>query len=362
MKFNDSDKKYIIKRVIIFLIITFISYFIFSGCAKASVQTVSKDQTIHSGNLWTVILQGQLGKGLGQGYVIGNVFINPNATYNYGVKEIFATVVDNNGQYDMLCEIGSTVGYTDSQSQYNNYTYKCPVDLNANAYVRYIGIRMIASGSESLYHSTYCTYTNDSGEASVIVSGINSAINNMNQQSQTNSQAIQSAINSSMQQQITVINNASSQAHQDSQAINNSINSVDSDDESANCGIICKLKSIVSFLKPSNLIYLVVPSQQDWQDLFNDAIYTMRNKLGVLGLVMSIFLNFFATLIGTYSPNYCFEWQALQVPNFEQYIIIPAGSWCIDTYFQDGVLKTFHDTMYILVGGLIVFAFIHHRE
>ena len=173
---------------------------------KAVTETVSTTGTQNRANttVWFTTMQGQLGKGKGQGYVIGTVFVNPNNTYNYGLKQIVASIyeISTGNYYNAVCEIGSTTGYTDSQTQFINYSFKCPVNLNNDTYVRFIEYTMIAHNNEVLYSSTYFTYANDSNEAQAIIDA--------------NNQATQNVINS--------ITNSGNQAHYDAQQIQNAIN------------------------------------------------------------------------------------------------------------------------------------------
>lgn len=130
MLFNNNDKKYILKRVIIFLIISFISYFIFSGCAKAQVQSYQiwsggaqqipigsyyKDVDYHN----NTILNDRP-----EGYVIFTIGTWSTGQVHYNVPISAVELFTVNSSF--TCDIGNMYTYSDNQTMQSVYSVKCP--------------------------------------------------------------------------------------------------------------------------------------------------------------------------------------------------------------------------------------------
>ena len=363
MFLNNNDKKYIIKRVIVFLIISFISYFVFSGCVKAATYTSGFTYTslnlLNNSYDGTTFNGGLFATGSGQGELIFSAVVQGGGQV---LKQAYINVgTSSSNTVPLQCEISSSSGYTDSQVNIYVYTVKCPASLGQGVGIYSAAFQGVQGHGGLLVLSDNATFVTSPDSSSGIIAAQQSAAAQSIAEIQAQGQYDRVNADANATRIINQINSSSSVAHQDSQAIQSSITSTDNDVESSNCGIICKLKYIVSFLTPSNLIHLIVPTNQDWENFITSAMNTLTTKLGVIGLLASYIVSVLSTLIGTFIPNYCVSWNNIYVPNFETYTpIIASGQWCIDTYFHDGVLKTFHDTCYMFIGGLIVFAFLSY--
>lgn len=382
--FNDNDKKYIIKRVIAYVIISFLSYFLFAGCVKARIETRQWCSNSNSNYSCTSHVDSSLttfspplyfynnGSNFFQNYEQGYVLFNLIAVYgsggaSYSRVGIYSVSLQshspsNNNVGFFQCELGNMTGYNDNDKQYQIYSVKCPLQTTDNWYLWQLNINKYGGTELWVNRSEFITFVSEVSDANAIINANNQAIQNQINNQNTNAQAIQNAITTATNNEITVINNASAQAHQDSQAIHNDLSSDDSDDTSNRCGVLCKLKSLVNFIKPSNLIHLIVPTQEDWSSVIANANDAITNRLGVVGLVLNVFINCLNILTNNSGlTNYCINWNDIQVPNFNE-TIIPAGQWCIDTYFQDGVLKSFADVCRVIIGGLTCFAFLGYIQ
>ena len=249
---DKSDIKYIIRRIIVFLIMSII-FFVCGSCnAKALTTTANINyyenqqphgQSTGSYTQTTSIYQdGYLPpnvpthepfKGLGEGYVIFSI------TYrmiNQPTNVVLAVDVSNDEQV-FTCDIGTNMVYFDNTSGNTIMTAKCPVNYTTNHGLKYITItRNGATGSIAWSVSKYATFVSkDNVNVQVNQAEVVSAV----QSSQTAMiQALEASgaiAHADAQAAIQATNNAASQAHQDaqqahsdSQAINNSLN-----DESA---------------------------------------------------------------------------------------------------------------------------------
>lgn len=159
------------------------------------------------------------------------------------------------------------------------------------------------------------------------------------------------------------VNTAVKKVQEESEKINNSITSDDEDDTSQSCGIICKLKSIVSFLKPDHLINIIVPTEKQMNDLLDDTTDMIATKIGILGLPMTVYTQFIKLINNTSETDYCMTWDAVHVPNFEEAVpIIAAGNFCFSSILQNEKIATFRTTCMTIIGGLILFAFVAYLK
>lgn len=159
------------------------------------------------------------------------------------------------------------------------------------------------------------------------------------------------------------VNTAVKKVQEESEKINNSITSEDEDDTSQSCGIICKLKSIVSFLKPDHLINIIVPTEKQMNDLLDDTTDMIATKIGILGLPMTVYTQFIKLINNTSETDYCMTWDAVHVPNFEESIpIIAAGNFCFSSILENEKIATFRSTCMTIIGGLILFAFVAYLK
>lgn len=136
----------------------------------------------------------------------------------------------------------------------------------------------------------------------------------------------------------------------------------DADAESSSCGIICKLKHLIKMLSIDNIKYLVVPTEEQMNDLFNQMQTKITSKLGILGLPVTVYTRLMQIAMqyqdGT--NNWCISWNAVQVPNFEDYNIIQAGQYCFSDMLQNEKINTFRNTCHMIIGGLILLSFIQY--
>lgn len=159
------------------------------------------------------------------------------------------------------------------------------------------------------------------------------------------------------------VKNSVNEIKQEANNINNSITSDDVDDTSQNCGIICKLKSIVSFLKPAHLINIIVPTEKQMNDLLDDTTDMIATKIGILGLPMTVYTQFIKLINNTSETDYCMTWDAVHVPNFEEAVpIIAAGNFCFSSILENEKIATFRSTCMTIIGGLILFAFVAYLK
>lgn len=140
--------------------------------------------------------------------------------------------------------------------------------------------------------------------------------------------------------------------------LEDTITSEDSNPESKKCGIICKLKHIVSFLKVENLINIIIPTEEQMEDLFDQFQEGITEKLGILGLPVTVYTNIMHLVDNTTENNWCFSWDGVEVPNFENYTIIQAGQYCFNDMLSNNKIKALRDFSITFSGALILLAFI----
>lgn len=143
--------------------------------------------------------------------------------------------------------------------------------------------------------------------------------------------------------------------------INDSITSESNDVESSSCGVICKLKNIWNILKPSSIVNLIVPSEEQMGQVMEDIQDLVTNKLGILGLPISVYttiMNLIANV--SENENWCINWEGVKVPNFESFTIIPAGSYCFNTLLQNEKINNLRNFSLYFTGALILLSFMQY--
>lgn len=116
-------------------------------------------------------------------------------------------------------------------------------------------------------------------------------------------------------------------------------------------------KTIINLLTDA-LKSLFIPSDDFWQNNFNDVEDLIEKKLGVLGypfILVNNTLNFFLTLDD--SNDYVITWNDVKVPNFN-YVIIPAGSYDLGSVLEDSNIKYAHDLYMLCLNALILLSFV----
>lgn len=148
-----------------------------------------------------------------------------------------------------------------------------------------------------------------------------------------------------------------------SDEIKSSITSDDSDISSNKCGIICKLKGIFTGIVnlPSKigdlLKSLFIPSDGQMSDLLNDTQSQLNSKLGILGLPTSIYTQFLNLLTSDVNENTCIQFDNIKDPVYDQ-LLIGSSSFCFNTLLQNENLNTFRTSCLLIVGGLLLLAFV----
>lgn len=144
--------------------------------------------------------------------------------------------------------------------------------------------------------------------------------------------------------------------------IKDSITSTSDDDESENCGIICKLKSIVKFLKPDSLKNIIVPNEDQMHDLMDTMQTQVTTKLGILGFPITLYTQLIDLVQNVNDSDWCISWDSVTVPNFEDHTIIEAGSYCFSTILQSEKINTFRTSCHLIIGALILLAFVQYLK
>lgn len=145
--------------------------------------------------------------------------------------------------------------------------------------------------------------------------------------------------------------------------IKGTITSDDSDVTSSKCGIICKLKGIFNGITnlPSKigelLKSLFIPSDEQMSDLLNDTQTQLNSKLGILGLPTSIYTQFLNLLTSDVNENTCIQFDDIKDPVYDQ-LLIGSSSFCFNTLLQNEKLNTFRTSCLLIVGGLLLLAFV----
>lgn len=216
MNWNQNDTKYILKRLILYFIIACIVFFAGHSCAKASVQSTFIDNYYTQ---WTVAGTTNNYKNFTQtseyfkqnieGYLVINMTTNV-----IGINEV--RIMNSSNQFQ--CQIGgSFTSWNDSTTQILNYSLICPVQFTTNTGLKTIRVEhdpLTTNRTYTIHISPLVTLVSTSGEASQIVAAQQAAAGQTIQaildQSSTqhaDAQAIQSAINTATQNEISAINN-----------------------------------------------------------------------------------------------------------------------------------------------------------
>lgn len=144
--------------------------------------------------------------------------------------------------------------------------------------------------------------------------------------------------------------------------IKDSITSTSDDDESEECGIICKLKTIVKFLKPDSLKNIIVPNEEQMHDLMDTMQTQVTSKLNILGFPITLYTQLIDLVQNVNDSDWCISWDAISVPNFEDSNIIEAGDFCFSSILQNSTLNTFRTSCHLIIGALILLSFVQYLK
>ena len=121
------------------------------------------------------------------------------------------------------------------------------------------------------------------------------------------------------------------------------------------------LRQIIDIFKTGNLEYLIIPTEEQMQTLLNDMQTKVNQKLGILGLPLTIYTRFMNLAQTETQENWCITWNNVTVPNFENETpIIQSGSWCFNTILENEKVSTFRTICINIIGGLIILSFIQY--
>lgn len=136
----------------------------------------------------------------------------------------------------------------------------------------------------------------------------------------------------------------------------------DEDAMSGSCGIICKLKHLIKMFSIDNLKYLIIPTEEQMNNLFEQMQDKITSKLGILGLPITVYTRLMqiAMQYDENQQNWCIQWEGIQVPNFEEHYIIQQGQWCYSDILQNEKINNFRTICMSLIGGLILLSFIQY--
>ncbi len=144
--------------------------------------------------------------------------------------------------------------------------------------------------------------------------------------------------------------------------IKDSITSTSDDDESEECGIICKLKTIVKFLKPDSLKNIIVPNEEQMHDLMDTMQTQVTSKLNILGFPITLYTQIIDLVQNVNDSDWCISWDAISVPNFEDNNIIEAGEFCFSSILQNSTLNAFRTSCHLIIGALILLSFVQYLK
>lgn len=167
-----------------------------------------------------------------------------------------------------------------------------------------------------------------------------------------------SSTEESINNQTEVIIDKSDKIIEGQDKINDSITSDSDDDESSKCGIICKLKTIVKFLKPTSLSNLIIPNENQMHDLMDTMQTQVTSKLGILGFPITLYTQMIDLVQNVSDTNWCIDWPDVSVPNFEDHNIIAAGQFCFSSILQNEKINAFRVSCHLIIGALILLAFV----
>lgn len=174
MMWNQNDTKYIIKRLILYALISCIVFFGAQSCAKA--QTISYHHwsladdpasawQIGQSTQWNV--QGSPFKN-GNGNLVFTIYQAPTAV---GV-EILNEIIVGDGTHEFTCNLGTQGFYNDNSTQRYITSVVCPVSFNSNGW-RTITLKKPGAGILYLMTSEYADLTTDQASA---VSGLSTQL------------------------------------------------------------------------------------------------------------------------------------------------------------------------------------------
>lgn len=136
------------------------------------------------------------------------------------------------------------------------------------------------------------------------------------------------------------------------------ITSTSDNDEDESCGIICKLKTIVKFLKPTSLSNLIIPNEEQMHDLMDTMQTQVTSKLGILGFPITLYTQMIDLVQNVSDTNWCIDWPDVTVPNFEDSVIIASGQFCFSSILQNEKINAFRVSCHLIIGALILLAFV----
>lgn len=230
---NNNDTKYIIKRLILYLLISGIVFFSATQCSKATVQSTTIPIQYQSHDMldgtasWSIGFPNNTFSGVGQGY-INFTLITKGGTPTYPLQYVDILVAPNgstNTSEIYSCDIGNTMAYNDSTAQYIVYSVQCPVQIPSGKQLYRIWLQRLSSSNYmNIWTSDVITFTGNSGESQQIIdsqANLGTAITNSITNSTTRTiDAIQSQINSATQQEINAINANTTAINNQTDAIN----------------------------------------------------------------------------------------------------------------------------------------------
>lgn len=226
-------------------------------------------------------------------------------------------------------------------ASFPNVVFKCPVSTTKSVkqfYIEYVGLApMDFIGNPDIRIGIYRIIQ-------VMNSSSESIINNQNQNYNNQMNYFNSTISGEV----------------NGTGTNGTI--TDEDAQSNSCGIICKLKHLINMLSIDNIKYIVVPTEEQMNDLFSQMQEKITSKLGILGLPVTVYTRLMqiAMQYDDQQQNWCLQWNGVQVPNFEEHEIIQAGQWCFSDILQNEKINTFRTICISIIGGLILLSFIQY--
>ena len=263
-----------------------------------------------------------------------------NIRNNYYVIRVSGNTAsqhDSNTSADNIASFSYTIAKTPTKGQYRLTVNMIP-KVNLKFFIVY-------------FYSKFGEFSETSGSESDYVNITSYTYNSLSFSYTEGTNAVLTNQTGVIQQQTDII-------IQQNEEIIDSLTGEDSNPESKKCGIICKLKHIVSFLKVENLINIIIPTEQQMEDLFEQFQEGITEKLGILGLPVTVYTNIMHLVDNTTENNWCFNWDGVTVPNFENYTIIQAGQYCFSDMLSNNKIKALRDFSITFSGALILLAFI----
>lgn len=235
MRFNDNDYKYIVKRVIVYVIIGLITFFGASQCAKAQVlsyQLTTGSSVLSPSQDWItevgITLPTNVFSSAGQGELIGSFVVTTSGTPFPFIKGV--DVRTNTSIYQ--CDIGTMLDYKDTIQEYAMITFRCPMEIYQGGSLRSINIQGNWKTQDVIRFGNYISYVlqGSNGSQEIInatTSSFNSIIANVaqgNAQAHLDAENIINSVNTATQQEVNAINN-------NTQAINDLNDTINADFE-----------------------------------------------------------------------------------------------------------------------------------